>query len=656
MRTWFICLSVFVILLLSLSLDAEAKRRRRKGKCPRKIITITNRTGTFQTPRYPKKYKNRQTCIWYIRVKPGYRVKLMIKPRFGIGVERNTTKCLHKDHLVISSRRQEFSSYSSFRDVAFPHSIVLCGEDAPNGTISSPTNELWVKFHADHIRDHNQIGFKAKYSSVDVDECSQHHRGINCQHTCINTPGSYVCSCRLGYHLAANQRSCIDVNECGKGKLYHGCSDYCENLEGSYRCICPYGMKLDASHKRCTGNITYHVLFDGGVVNSNNQKVYHVSVPYDAPLQSSVLKLTAKAVNSVGKPAEKPVKYSIIKQRSASNEAINFFQIEEETGVILTRKYLFENDAKKYELIVEGKLDHFIAAKVKVKVNVNGTEPDFSGRFFTVLIYYGLTVNYVIFNLKNRYKNGHDTVFRFQMHQNNDYFGIGQDNGKIFVKSRLPRPSRRGRMWRQNLEVLVHRATGLKIIAWKAIVTVIMLPTFPGEGFLTKEMLDAVSREISKDTGVFIDRARFSSKKQREKANPFGLHRLFRVPSDQARKISKAKLFFDTVMQKVQDNIRRTFGSPARSGEPVILRIKAGQILPPKKISEIVDASKCVETVPKPNCEHPDLSKDYRTYDGTCNNLANPSWGAAAVTFKRLIRERNMINKLYYDCCIILIR
>ena len=38
---------------------------------------------------------------------------------------------------------------------------------------------------------------------------SQHHRGINCQHTCINTPGSYVCSCRLGYHLAANQRSCI---------------------------------------------------------------------------------------------------------------------------------------------------------------------------------------------------------------------------------------------------------------------------------------------------------------------------------------------------------------------------------------------------------------------------------------------------------------
>ena len=223
-------------------------------------------------------------------------------------------------------------------------------------------------------------------------------------------------------------------------------------------------------------------------------------------------------------------------------------------------QYLFENDAKKFELIVEGKLDHFIAAKVKVKVDVNGTEPDFSGRYFTVLIYYGLSVDHVVFNLKNRYKNGRDTIFRFQMYQSNDYFGIGEDSGKIFIKSQLPKPTRKERMWRQNLGVLVHRATGLKIVAWKATVTVIMLPAFPGEGFLTKEMLDSVSRAISKDTGVFTDRARFSSKKQRENVSPYGLHRLFRVPSERARKISKAKLFFDTVMKEVQDKVRRTFG------------------------------------------------------------------------------------------------
>ena len=106
----------------------------------------------------------------------------------------------------------------------------------------------------------------------------------------------------------------------------------------------------------------------------------------------------------------------------------------------------------------------------------------------------------------------------------------------------------------------------------------------------------------------------------------------------------------------ISDKSNCPFEAPARSGEPVILRIKAGQILPPKKISEIVDASKCVETAQKPNCDHPDLSKDYRTYDGTCNNLANPSWGAAAVAFKRLIRKGNITTKLYCDCCIILVR
>ena len=44
-----------------------------------------------------------------------------------------------------------------------------------------------------------------------------------------------------------------------------------------------------------------------------------------------------------------------------------------------------------------------------------------------------------------------------------------------------------------------------------------MLPNFLGKGLLTKEMVDAVSREIVKDTGVFTDNTRSSSKKLRER-------------------------------------------------------------------------------------------------------------------------------------------
>lgn len=61
-------------------------------------------------------------------------------------------------------------------------------------------------------------------------------------------------------------------------------------------------------------------------------------MPYDAPLFSSVKKLKAKAVDGSGRSADKPVKFSIIKQSSNLRPAIDIFQIEEDSGVILLGK------------------------------------------------------------------------------------------------------------------------------------------------------------------------------------------------------------------------------------------------------------------------------------------------------------------------------
>ena len=42
---------------------------------------------------------------------------------------------------------------------------------------------------------------------VDIDECSA---GTDmCDHICQNTPGSYTCSCRSGYSLSQNGRTCV---------------------------------------------------------------------------------------------------------------------------------------------------------------------------------------------------------------------------------------------------------------------------------------------------------------------------------------------------------------------------------------------------------------------------------------------------------------
>lgn len=45
------------------------------------------------------------------------------------------------------------------------------------------------------------------FFSVEVDECSRPNRG-GCEQRCLNTLGSYKCSCDPGYELAPDKRRC----------------------------------------------------------------------------------------------------------------------------------------------------------------------------------------------------------------------------------------------------------------------------------------------------------------------------------------------------------------------------------------------------------------------------------------------------------------
>ena len=41
---------------------------------------------------------------------------------------------------------------------------------------------------------------------TDIDECTETING--CEQICTDTEGSFVCSCKVGYHLAVDGRSC----------------------------------------------------------------------------------------------------------------------------------------------------------------------------------------------------------------------------------------------------------------------------------------------------------------------------------------------------------------------------------------------------------------------------------------------------------------
>lgn len=60
---------------------------------------------------------------------------------------------------------------------------------------------------------------------------------------CVNTEGSFTCSCHAGFELAGTHR-CADINECSIGT--HTCDPLdlatCMNTVGSFQCACPTGF------------------------------------------------------------------------------------------------------------------------------------------------------------------------------------------------------------------------------------------------------------------------------------------------------------------------------------------------------------------------------------------------------------------------------
>lgn len=56
-----------------------------------------------------------------------------------------------------------------------------------------------------------------KYYLVDTNECYGTAHG--CQHNCINTHGSYHCTCISGYTLSSNLKSCLGVYDIKKKDL-----------------------------------------------------------------------------------------------------------------------------------------------------------------------------------------------------------------------------------------------------------------------------------------------------------------------------------------------------------------------------------------------------------------------------------------------------
>lgn len=69
----------------------------------------------------------------------------------------------------------------------------------------------------------------------------------------------------------------------------------------------------------------------------------------------------------------------------------------------------------------------------------------------------------------------------------------------------------------------------------------------------------------------------------------------------------------------------------------LLLEASYQELVSPSHIHMIANMSGCLRRTHAADCSDICFHRRYRTMDGTCNNLQNPTWGAANTAFNRLL-------------------
>ncbi|XP_044057497.1 mannan-binding lectin serine protease 1 isoform X1 [Siniperca chuatsi] len=161
------------------------------------LLSLSQMYGSLQSPNFPEPYPRETQLRWNVSVPDGFHIKLYFS-HFDL----EPSYLCEYDYVKVEAEGEVLA--------------LFCGREETDTEavpaqqlITSPRNSLSVFFSSDFSNEERYSGFMAHYSAVDVDECSDRSdEDLLCDHFCHNYIGGYYCSCRYGYLLHSDNRTC----------------------------------------------------------------------------------------------------------------------------------------------------------------------------------------------------------------------------------------------------------------------------------------------------------------------------------------------------------------------------------------------------------------------------------------------------------------
>ncbi|XP_069038793.1 complement C1s subcomponent-like isoform X1 [Lepisosteus oculatus] len=194
-------------------------------------------SGWLQSPQYPEGYPEDVNEMWELPVPQGFALTLQL-----IHLDLEESEGCQHDALNISADGVQLAS--------------LCGQlsfeelqSQVNPMLHTSGSSLVVRFHSDYSNTERHTGFRAIFSTQDIDECSDPYN--ECTQFCNNYIGGYYCSCQPEYALDLDNHTCtvncsVDLGSSTRGSVSspgHP-SSYPEHAACSYRLSIDEGFQL----------------------------------------------------------------------------------------------------------------------------------------------------------------------------------------------------------------------------------------------------------------------------------------------------------------------------------------------------------------------------------------------------------------------------